>query len=95
MGHRQKVEAIVKTDSGIISIDSKFPMENFKRMAKAENEEERKAATRDFSRDVKKHIDEIAKKYILPDEGTCDFALMYINSESVAYEILVRIFEFW
>lgn len=86
----QKVDAVVKTDSGIIPIDSKFPMENFKRLVKAESDEERKAATRDFSRDVKKHIDDIAKKYILPDEGTCDFAIMYINSESVAYEIVVN-----
>ena len=86
----QKVDAAVKTDSGIIPIDSKFPVENFKRMVKAETDEEREAAKKDFHRDVKKHIDDIAKKYILPDEGTCDFAIMYITSESVAYEIVVN-----
>lgn len=86
----QIVDAIVKTNSGIIPIDSKFPMENFKRLVRASSDEERKSAQKGFTRDVKKHIDDIAKKYILPDEGTCDFALMYINSESVAYEIVVN-----
>lgn len=87
----QIVDAAVKTNSGIIPIDSKFPVENYKKMVKAKNEEERKTARRDFIRDVKKHIDEIAKKYILPDQGTVDFAVMYINAEPVAYEVVVNI----
>lgn len=85
------VDAAVKTNSGIIPIDSKFPVENYKRMAKAKDEKERESAKKDFIRDVKKHIDDIAKKYILPDENTVDFAVMYINSEPVAYEVVVNI----
>ena len=82
-----KVDAVLKTEAGLLCIDSKFPMENFNLMLKGETEIERTRAKRDFSGDVKKHICDIAKKYILPEEGTMDFALMYIPSESVYYEI--------
>jgi DNA recombination protein RmuC len=83
----EKVDAAIKTDAGILPIDSKFPMENFQKMVKAENQTEKDAYKKEFVRDVKKHIDDIAKKYILPDEGTMDFCLMYIPSEPVYYEI--------
>ena len=84
----EKVDAAIKTDAGILSIDAKFPLENFQRMAKAKNEEELLIHRKEFSRDLKKHIDAIAKKYILPDEGTMDFALMYVPSEAVFYELV-------
>lgn len=82
-----KVDAVLKTDAGLLCIDSKFPMENFVLMHKGETESERVRAKKDFISDVKKHIADISKKYILPEEGTMDFALMYIPSESVYYEI--------
>lgn len=84
----EKVDAAIKTDAGILPIDAKFPLENFQKMVKSENEEEKEKFQKEFFRDVKKHIDAIAKKYILPDEGTMDFALMYIPSEAVYYEIV-------
>lgn len=91
--HRFKNGAIVdialQTDAGILPIDSKFPMENFQMMVKGETAGEREAARKLFIKDVKRHIDDIAQKYILPDEGTMDFALMYIPSESVYYEIAI------
>lgn len=83
----EKVDAAIKTDSGILPIDSKFPMESFQRMVKNNDEAQKDALKKEFIRDVKKHIDNIAKKYILPDEGTMDFALMYVPSEAVFYEI--------
>ncbi len=83
-----KVDAVLKTDAGLLCIDSKFPMENFTIMHKGETEAERNAAKREFIADVKKHVNDISKKYILPEEGTMDFALMYIPSESVYYEIV-------
>jgi len=84
-------DAAIKLSSGIIPIDAKFPLENFKRiLSSGGNEDAQAAAGKAFARDVKKHVDAIAQKYIRTDEGTFDFALMYIPSESVFYEIIVR-----
>lgn len=83
----EKVDAAIKTDAGILPIDSKFPMENFQKMVKAQNQTEKDSFKKEFIRDVKRHIDAIAKKYILPEEGTMDFCLMYIPSEPVYYEV--------
>lgn len=77
-----KVDVAIKTSAGIIPVDSKFPMENFRKMMKDQS------FLKDFERDVKKHINDISKKYILTDEGTIDYALMYIPSEAVYYEIV-------
>jgi len=85
----QIVDAIIKTNQGIIPIDSKFPMENFRRMME-ENSGIKETFQKQFIRDIKKHIDDIAKKYILPQEGTVDFALMYVPSEPVYYEITLN-----
>jgi DNA recombination protein RmuC len=81
------VDAAITTTAGIIPIDSKFPMENFRKLVQASSDQEKASYRKDFERDVKKHIDDISRKYLLPDEGTVDFALMYIPSESVYYEI--------
>ena len=84
----EKVDAVLKTSQGMIPIDSKFPMENFRKMMKETNPELKKKLTKDFVDDVKKHIQDISKKYILVDQGTSDYALMYIPSETVYYEII-------
>ena len=83
-----KVDAAIKTDAGILPIDSKFPMENFQRMAKAKTKADQAPHKRAFVKDVRKHIKAISSKYILPEEGTMDFALMYVPSEPVYYEIV-------
>lgn len=84
-----KVDAAIKTDAGILSIDSKFPMENFVKMTKFPTKSvEYSAFQKEFIKDLKKHIEAISQKYILPSEGTMDFALMYIPSESVYYEVV-------
>ncbi|PIP74498.1 MAG: hypothetical protein CO135_03005 [Candidatus Levybacteria bacterium CG_4_9_14_3_um_filter_35_16] len=84
----ERVDAAIKTDAGILPIDSKFPMENFQKMSKAEEKSEKEVFEKEFTKDIKKHITAISKKYILPAEGTMDFALMYVPSESVYYEIV-------
>ena len=83
----ERVDAALKTDAGILPIDSKFPMENFQKMVKAKETQDKETFKKEFIRDVKKHIDTIAKKYILPEEGTMDFCFMYIPSETVFYEV--------
>jgi DNA recombination protein RmuC len=83
-----KVDAAIKTGAGILPIDSKFPMENFQAMNKAKDKKEKSGFKRAFLRDIKKHIGDISKKYILPEEGTMDFALMYMPSESVFYQVV-------
>lgn len=83
-----KADAVLKTDAGLLCIDSKFPMANFNLMVNGETEILRKQAKKDFVSDVKKHVSDISKKYILPEENTMDFALMYIPSESVYYEVV-------
>lgn len=82
------VDAAIKTQAGIIPIDSKFPMENFRKMTTATDDKEKAVFEKTFISDVKKHIDDISKKYILTNEGTIDYALMYIPSEAVYYEMI-------
>jgi DNA recombination protein RmuC len=84
----EKVDAAIKTSGGIIPVDSKFPMENFRKMSGDGDDASKKIAGHDFERDVRKHIDDISRKYILTEEGTIDYALMYIPSESIYYEIV-------
>ncbi|MGE5197158.1 MAG: DNA recombination protein RmuC [Deltaproteobacteria bacterium] len=81
------VDAAITIGQNMISIDAKFPLENFKKASESSSDEEHKTNYRLFTRDVKNRISEVASKYILTDEGTFDFALMYIPAEAVYYQI--------
>lgn len=79
------VDLLISTTNGNIAVDAKFPLENYLKLVDDPTSEE---ARRLFRNDVKKHVRDIAKKYILPEEGTLEFALMYVPSDAVMYEIL-------
>lgn len=85
----ETVDAVVRIGGNLVPIDAKFPLEDFERIIAAESEEERVNLRRQFTRTIKKHIAEVAK-YILPDENTFDFALMYVPAENVYYETILQ-----
>jgi len=88
--NEEKVDAVLKMNNFLLPIDSKFPLENFKKYIQSKEKAEKIALEKLLISDVKKHIDAISKKYILTDEGTTDFALMYIPAENVYYELFIR-----
>ncbi len=83
----EKVDGVLKLpDQKMLPIDAKFPLDNFRRMVGAKDEN-REIYRKKFLEDAKKHIQKISEKYILPSENTVDFAVMYIPAEAVYYEI--------
>ncbi len=82
------VDMAVFVGEKILPVDSKFSMENFRLYKEAKEDDAAENLKKAFLRDIRKRIDEIHKKYILPQENTFDFALMYIPSEGVFHEAL-------
>ncbi len=74
-------------DEKLLSIDSKFPMENYNRLVGEKDSAEKERLEKQFIQDIKNRIAETAK-YIRPHEGTLDFAFMFIPSEAIYYDLL-------
>ena len=73
--------------TGLVAVDAKFPLENYHRMLQiGVAESERLLAQRQFRADVRKHVEDIADKYIIPGE-TSDGAVMFVPAEAVFAEI--------
>jgi DNA recombination protein RmuC len=82
------VDAVVRMGTRCVCIDSKFPLANYRRMCDAADAGERTLAERAFAADVQGHILDIARRYVVPDEGTLDFAVMYVPAEGLYAEVL-------
>jgi DNA recombination protein RmuC len=85
----KKVDFVLKVKDKLIPIDSKFSLDNYQRLLETNNEEERLKFESSFKDDLKARIDETAQ-YIKPEEGTLDFAFMFIPAEAVYYDLLVN-----
>ena len=98
-GIRKKVlgdktpDAYIKSTVGIICIDSKFPLENYRKMMESDNPQEKERFKRQFLRDVKGHLDKIASDYVCPEKGSADFAFAFIPSEGVYWFLINESFE--
>ena len=85
----EAVDAALRLPNDILlPIDSKFNWDNFQKLVNADNDIHKDGYRKLFYSDVKKKIDEISSKYILPAEGTTDFALMFVPAETVYYEMI-------
>jgi DNA recombination protein RmuC len=86
----ETVDAVILLDKNkILPIDSKFSLENYNRIVEEKNKSTRENLIKSFKADLKKRIDETAK-YIRPNEGTMDFAFMFIPSEAIYYDLLIN-----
>lgn len=91
LGGGEIVDAIIKLQDGhIVAVDAKFPLANYELYSNEQDEERGVKARREFARDVKKHITDISKKYIVPQQHTLDYAFMYIPLEGVYYETMMQ-----
>jgi DNA recombination protein RmuC len=83
LGVGERVDAVVQVGDSLLPVDAKFPLENLKRAQEATTEAERGSFLRAFARDFKKHVDDIADKYIVPNHGTLPLAFLYVPAENV------------
>jgi DNA recombination protein RmuC len=86
----ETVDAVIKLDKNKkLPVDSKFSLENYNRLVEEKNKDKREELAKMFKNDLKNRIDETAK-YIRPNEGTMDFAFMFIPSEAIYYDLLIN-----
>lgn len=85
----ETVDAVIETKDGLIPVDAKFSLDNYRRLSDESDEAKRAELEKEFKNDLKKRIDETAK-YIRPKDGTLPFAFMYIPAEAIYYDLLVN-----
>lgn len=83
------VDAVVETKDGMIPVDAKFSLDNYRRLVDASDDTQKEILEKEFKNDLKKRIDETAK-YIRPKDGTLPFAFMFIPAEAIYYDLLIN-----
>ena len=84
-----RVDAIVRYGTRIVPIDSKFPSESYTQIAGARDDADRRSRRRSFLQQVRRHVDSVGR-YVSPQDGTIDYAFMYLPSEAIYYELTVH-----
>ena len=75
-------DAYIKSNDGLICIDSKFPLDNYRKRIEEADEKEKEKYKKKYLDDVKVHLKKVAKDYVCPDKGSAEFAFVYIPSEA-------------
>jgi len=83
-----RVDAVVKYKDVVIPIDSKFPKEDYQKYLGENNPDEKKIHWANYQRALKIQVNQIKDKYVRPEKGTSEFALLFIPSESIYYETI-------
>jgi len=86
-------DAHIRSTVGLICIDSKFPLDNYRRMVETEDSTGKQNFKNDFHKDVRIHLNKIAQDYVCPEKGSAEFAFAYIPSEGVYYFLVSEEFE--
>ena len=86
-------DAHIRSTVGLICIDSKFPLDNYRRMLETEDSREKERLKNDFRKDMQNHLSKIAEDYVCPDDGSAEFAFAYIPSEAVYYFLINEEFD--
>ncbi len=86
-------DAHIRSTVGLICIDSKFPLDNYRRMVESQDSQEKERFKNDFRKDVQNHLSKIAEDYVCPEAGSAEFAFAYIPSEAVYYFLVNEEFE--
>lgn len=86
-------DAHIRSTVGEICIDSKFPLDNYRKMMEVDEDKEKEIFKKDFLKDVLGHLKKIAGDYVCPEKGSAEFAFAYISSESVYYFLVTEAYE--
>lgn len=86
-------DANIKSTVGIICIDSKFPLDNYRKMIEVEDPKEKEGFKKQFLKDVQGHLNKIADDYVCPEKGSAEFAFAFIPSEGIYYFLVNEAYE--